>query len=120
FFALREAFDDARLLPLERLAFKYLWNAPAQKINARFHFFSECVGLAARQGQQARAVNVLEIVDVAAIRRGLSLEAHFLNHADDHPAATGAGKTADEQVVSRGVQLNAHAQGAQRAILSQV
>ena len=69
FFAHRVAFDDARLLALERFAFEHLRNAPPQKIDARFHFLFERIGSAARQGEKARAVRVLEIVHIAAVRR---------------------------------------------------
>ena len=120
FFAHGEALDDARLLPLKGFAFEDLRNAPAQEIDARFDFLLESVGQAARQGQQARAVGVLEIVDVAAVRRGLGLRMQILDHPHDHAAAAGSGKPADEQVVSGSGQFDAHAQRAQRALLAHI
>ena len=120
FFAHRVTFHDARLLPLERFAFEHLRNAPPQKIDSGLHFFLERIGSAARQGQQARPVRVLEIVDVAAIRRKLALRVHLLDHAHDHAAAARPGKPANEQVVSRGGHLHAHPQRPQRAVLPHV
>ena len=117
FFAHREALDDARLLPLERLAFENLRNAPAQKIDSGFHFLLEGVGLAARQSQQARPVGILEIIHVAAIGSRLALRVQSFDHAHDHAAAAGSGKPADEKVVAGRGQFHAHAQGAQRAFL---
>ena len=119
-FAQREALDDARFLALERLAFENLWNAPAQEVDSRLDFLAEGVGLAARQRQQARTVGILEVVHVAAVGRGLRLGMHLLDHAHDHAAAAGAGKAADEEVVAGSGQLDAHAQGAQRAVLPEI
>ena len=95
-FARGEALDNARLLPLERLAFEHLRNAPPEKINSRFHFFLERVGRAAREREQTRPVGILEIVHVAAVGSGLALRPHFLDHAHDHAAAAGSRKTADK------------------------
>ena len=120
FFAQRESLDDARFLPLEGLAFEDLRNAPAQKIDPGFDFFLERVRLAARQSQQARPVGILEVIYVAAVGSGLALRAQFLDHPNDHAAAAGAGKSADEEVVTGRGQLDAHAQGAQRAVLPEV
>ena len=120
FFAHGEALDDARLLALKGFAFEDLRDAPAQEINARFDFLLESVGQAARQGQQSRAVGVLEIVDVAAVRRGLRLRMQILDHAHDHAAAAGSGKSADEQVVSGSSQFDAHLQRAQGALLAHI
>ncbi len=119
-FAQREALDDARFLALERLAFEDLRDAAAQEVDAGLDFLAERIGLAARQREQARPVGILEIVHVAAIRRGLGLRMHLLDHAHDHAAAAGAGKTADEKVVAGSGELDAHAQGAQRAVLAEV
>ena len=119
-FAQGEALDDARFLPLERLAFEYLRNAAAQEVDSGLDFLLEGVGLAARQRQQARAVGILEIVHVAAVGRGLRLRMHLLDHAHDHAAAAGAGKAADEEVVAGSGELDAHAQRAQRAVLPEV
>jgi hypothetical protein len=107
-------------LALERLAFENLWNAPAKEIDARFHFFLERVRLAARKSEQPRPVGILEVIHVAAVRGGLRLKMHFFDHAHNHPAATGSGKPAHEQVVARCFQLHAHSQRAHRPVLSHV
>ena len=118
FLAHGEALDDACFLPLERLSFENLGNAAAQKVDAGFDFFLESVGLAARESEQARAVGILEIVDVAAIGRGLACGCMSFDHADDHAAAAGAGKSADEKIVAWRGQFDAHAQRAQGAFLA--
>ena len=119
FFAHRVAVDDAAFLPLERLALEYLRNTPAQKFDAGLHIFLEAIGLPARQGQQARPVGILEIVDVAAVGGRAGLRLDLLDHALDHSAAAGAGKAANENVVARGGQFHAHAERAQGAGLAQ-
>ena len=90
FFAKRVAVHDTALLPLEGLALENLGNAPAQEVDAGLHVFLEVVGLAARQGEKPRAVRVLEIVDVAAVRPGLGSRLQFLDQLLDHAAAAGA------------------------------
>jgi len=48
-----------RLLPLERLAFEHLGNAPPQKIDSRLHVFFEAVGLArGNASNRGRSVNL--------------------------------------------------------------
>ena len=116
----REALDDAGLLALERLAFEHLRNAAPQKIDSGFHFLLECIRLPARQGQQARPVTVLEIVDVAAVRSNLALRMHIFDHPHDHSAAARPGESADKQIVAGRRQFHAHAQRTQRAILPRI
>ena len=116
-FALREALHDPRFLPLEGLAFEYLRNAPAQKIDSRFHFLLERIRLPARQSQQPWPVRILEIIHVGAVRCRLALRMHLFDHADDHAAAARPGKPAHEKVVAGGRQVHAHPQSAQRPLL---
>ena len=116
-FALREALHDPRFLPLERLAFENLRNAPPQKINSRFHFLLERIRLPARQSQQPRPVRILEIIHVGAVRGRLALRMHLLDHPHDHAAAARPGKSAHEKVVAWRSQLHAHPQSAQRPLL---
>jgi hypothetical protein len=89
-FAQGKSLDDPRLLPLKRFALEHLRNPPPQKIDPRFHFLLESVRQASRQSQQPRPVGILEIVHVAAVRRGLGLRMQVLDHPHDHPAAAGA------------------------------
>src|SRR5271156_1548666 len=110
FFAHGEALDDARFLALEGFAFEDLRNAAAEKVYAGLDFFLEGVSLAARQGEQARAVGILEIIYVGAIGGRLALRMQAFDHADDHAAAAGAGKSADEKIVAGGGEFHAHAQ----------
>ena len=108
FFADRVAVHDAALLPLEGLALEHLRNAPAQEFDARLHVLLEAVGLAARQREQARAVRVLEIVDVAAVGGRLGARLNSSIMLLDHAAAAGARKAADKNVVSGRRELHAH------------
>ncbi len=116
-FAHGEALDDARFLALERLSFEHLGNAPPQKVYSGLDFFLEGVGLAARQSEQARTIRILEIIYVGAIGSRLTLRVQPFDHADDHAAAAGTGKSADEKVVAGGGEFHAHAQGAECAFL---
>ena len=75
FFANGVAVHDAAFLPLEGLALEDLRDAAAQEFDAGLHVFLEAVGLAARQREQARAVGILEIIDVAAIGGWLAARA---------------------------------------------
>ncbi len=118
FFANGVAFHDAGLLPLEGLALENLRDAAPQELDAGLHVFFEAIGLAARKRQQARPVRGFEIVDVAAIGRGLGARLNLLDHAADHAAAAGAGEAAGVNVIAGGVQLDAHAQRAQGAALA--
>ena len=118
FFANRESFDDSALLPLERFAFKYLRNSPPQEVDPRLHIFAENICGAARQRQQSRAVRNLEIVDVAAVQRGLCFRMQLLNHLGDRAAAAGSGQAADKDVVTRRGEFDAHLQCTQRAFLA--
>src|SRR5258705_6009695 len=118
FFTGGEAFDNAAFLPLERLAFEYLRDAAAQKIDAGLHIFFEGIGLSARKGEQARPVGNLEIVDVAAVGGFFSARVKFADHTSDGAAATGAGKSANENVIAGRGKLNIHFHGAQSAFLS--
>ena len=120
FFAQGKAFDDARFLALEGLAFENLRDAPTQEVYARLNFLLEGIRQAARKGQQPGPVRVLEIIDVAAVRRGLILRVQVLDHPHDHAAAARSRKTADKQVVAGGGQLDSHPQRAQGALLPHV
>jgi hypothetical protein len=99
-------------LPLEGLAFEHLGDAPPQKIDPGLNVFFEGIGLAAREGQQARAVGQLEIVDVAAVERFLGGRVKLLDHARDGAAAAGSCQAADKYVVARRGKFHAHFQGA--------
>ena len=107
-------------LALERFSFEHLRNAAAQKIYAGLHFFLEGVGLAARQSEQARPVGIFEIIHVGAIGSRLALRVQAFDHANDHAAAAGARKSANEKIVAGSGQFHAHAQSAQCAFLARV
>ena len=113
-----EALDDTRFLSLERLALEDLRYPAPEKFYPRLHFLFESVRLASRKREQARAVGILETVHVAAIGRKLARRIEFFDHPRDHAAAARPGKPADENVVARRRQFDAHLQGAKRALLS--
>ena len=115
-----EPLDNPSLLALERFAFENLRNAPAKKIDSRFHFFLECIRLPARKSEQPRPVRIFEVIHIAAVGSSLGLKMHLFDHAHNHPAAAGPGKPAHEKVVARCFQLDAHAQRAHRPVLSHV
>ncbi len=79
--------------------------------------------LAAPRGRvrRTRAVNVLEIVDVAAIRRKLALRDASLDHPNDHPAtALVPASPQTNRLLCRGGHLHAHPQRLQRAFLPHI
>jgi hypothetical protein len=117
FLAHRKPLDDPPLLPLERFAFKHLWNPPPQKINSRLHIFLERVRLPSRQRKQPRPVGNLEIVDVAAVQRRFRLRVQIFDHLGNRPATARSRQSAHKYVVTRRRQFDAHLQGAQSTLL---
>ncbi len=64
-------------------------------------------------------IGIFEIVYVAAIGGWFAARVEAFDHARDHAAAAGSGKAANEKIVARGRQFDAHLQRAQGAILAE-
>lgn len=99
------------LAPLEALAGQHARDLPAQGGQQAFHRLFERLALASRQNEQARAVGVFEVVDVAQVggRRALAAPGgQQLLHRRQLAGASGA---ADVNVVADFAQLHPQRQG---------
>ena len=90
-----------------------------QVFDQLLHVAAEAAAQAAGEGQGDRAVRVVEIVDIAPVRRLLLMGSLFLDDLGDEAMLARAGRSQHEQVVAAGLHADAEAHGLEGAVLPQ-